>query len=531
MLAHRLSADPQHSVLLIEAGPDDTSPLLHVPKGYGRTLKDPRHTWYFPTEPEAGNGHRPFVWIRGKGIGGSSACNGMIYARGHPADFDAWEAAGNRGWGWGNMLAAYRQIEDHELGADEYRGAGGPLRVSIQRTESPLIEGLLAAGEAMGLPRKPDLNRPDLEGIGHTPATIWNGRRVSAASAFLTPVRRRRNLTVLTDTLVESVLFDGRRASGVRTACAGRTVTYQARCEIILAAGAIQTPRLLQLSGVGSPDHLRRLGIPLVHVAPGVGQNLREHKLLMLQWRLRHPLSINRELHGWRLYRSALQWMLTRHGPMATTYDLNAFIRTRAGLSKPDAQLTLSAFSLDLARDDGSLEAEHGLNVFGYPLQPGSVGTVLARTANVRDTPVIRSNHLTAEADRRTVIDMARFVRRMVAQPVLRPYVGLETSPGESVHTDEAIVAACAASHCGAHAIGTCRMGQEASAVVDERLRVRGVGALRVVDCSVMPTHVSGNTNAPVMALAWRAADLILEDRTRLSFPQAGETAAHREVV
>ena len=448
-----------------------------------------------------------------KAIGGSSAVNGMIYVRGHPQDYDDWEAAGNTGWGWPNMLRAFKQIENHQLGPDEYRGTGGPLNVSIQHSESPLIEALLEAGESMGLPRREDLNRPDLEGIGHTPCTIWEGRRVSAADAFLKPARQRSNLTIVTGTLIHRILFDGKRAVGVSGLQADRNIEYRARHEVMLCAGAIHSPKILQLSGVGPARHLRKFGIDIVADLPGVGANLREHKLLMLQWRLEQALSLNHELSGWRLFRNAMTWLLLRKGPLSTTYDLNAFIRSRPEASRPDVQLTISAFSLDLAKGDGSFEAEHGINIFGYPLHTESAGELMIRSADPDAPLLIRANCLATEKDRRTTVDMTRFIRALARQPSLEPFLGEETVPGPAVRTDEEIVQACAASDSCAHAVGTCRMGADDMAVVDERLRVRGLSGLRVMDCSVMPTQVSGNTNGPVMAMAWRAADLILEDR------------------
>jgi choline dehydrogenase-like flavoprotein len=518
VLAARLSEDPNCSVLLLEAGPEDSNVNFRIPKGFGKTLKNPALCWYFPTEPEPGNANRPYVWVRGKVLGGSSSVNGMIYVRGQPHDYDEWEAAGNAGWGWPSMLAAFKAIENHELGADEFRGAGGPLGVSIQRPDAerrPLWEAIFAAAECMGIPRREDLNRPQLEGIAFTPRTIWNGKRVSAASAFLEPVRSRPNLTVVTHALVHKVLFDGGRAIGVvgeRSASDRSHFDYRAAREVILAAGAIQSPKILQLSGIGSAELLRSVGIEVKHVLPGVGVGLREHKLIMLQWRMKKPLSINRQLAGWRLYGNALRWALLRTGPLATTYDLNAFIRTRPECTRPDAQLTISAFSLDPQRQDGTLEHAHGLNVFGYPVKTESTGSVVIRSADPHEPPTIRANHLAAESDRRATIDLTRFVRRLVGQPALVSFIGPETMPGPRMQTDDEILAACANSDSCAHAVGTCRMGVDPMAVVDPGLRVHGLRGLRVMDCSVMPTQVSGNTNGPVMAMAWRAASLIQQD-------------------
>ena len=517
VLAHRLSENPRCRVLLLEAGPDDSSVYFRIPKGFNKTLKDPRLCWYFATEPEPGNAQRPYMWVRGKTLGGSSAVNGMIYVRGQPHDYDEWQAAGNDGWNWATLLSAFKAIENHELGADEFRGAGGPLGISIQRPHrcaAPLTEAVLDAATAMGVPRREDLNRPALEGIGYTPETIWKGRRMSAAEAFLKPIKHRANLTVMSNALVHRVQFEGSRAVGVigeRTNAAS-AFAFRAAREVILAAGAIQSPKILQLSGIGPAALLQRVGVEVLHDLPGVGAGLREHKLIMLQWRLKGPHSINRELAGWRLYKNALAWWLFGTGALSTTYDINAFIRSRPDLTRPDVQLTISAFSLDQVRQDGSLEREHGLNIFGYPLKTESEGMLAIRSADPHDAPLIRANYLATENDRRATIDLTHFVRRLVAQPALASFVGEELMPGIGVQSDDGILDACARSDSCAHAVGTCRMGRDSLAVVDEKLRVHGLQGLRVMDCSVMPTQVSGNTNGPVMAMAWHAADLILQD-------------------
>ncbi len=518
VLAYRLTRDSSHKVLLIEAGPPDHDPLLSMPKGYAKSLKNPKLAWYYPTEPEPGNAQRPYVWVRGKTLGGSSAVNGMIYVRGHPQDYDDWAAQGNQGWAWSDMLKAFREIENHELGPDEYRGGSGPLHVSIQAQKGALSEAILNAGVDMGLARKPDLNRPDLEGIGYTPCTIWRGRRVSAADAFLKPARKRRNLTVVTGTVVDKILFDGKRAVGVRTTGAGGQVEFRVAGEVILCAGAIASPLILQRSGIGPAPLLQELGVPLLHHSPGVGANLREHKLLSMQWRLKQPLSINLELSGWRLYKNVLKYFLLHQGPLATTFDINAFIRTEAAAQRPDAQITISAFSLNLDKGDGTLEKRHGLNMFGYPLQTQSQGSVQIRSADPDAAPLIRTNFLTHENDRRVTVGLAHFMRELARRPALQPFVAEETWPGSNLQSDADILDACARSDSCAHAVGSCKMGQDDLAVVDARLQVHGVSGVRVMDCSVMPTQISGNTNAAVMAMAWRAADLILQEQPQPVF-------------
>jgi choline dehydrogenase-like flavoprotein len=512
VLANRLSENPDHSVLLIEAGSEDTNPLIRIPMGVGKTLADPKLNWYYMTEPEPGNAHRPRVWLRGKTLGGSSAINGMMYMRGQPQDYDHWEDLGNAGWGWRDMGRCFREIEDHELGDDGVRGVGGPVHISIQRHRSKLTEAVLNAGVALGLARKEDINRPEQEGIGYTPVTIRNGRRVSAADAFLRPARGRPNLHVVTDTVVNRILFDGSRADGVEAVTDGKTVRYTA-AETILAAGALQSPKLLQLSGVGPPEHLASLGIPVVADRPGVGANLREHKVLTMQLRLRGPYSHNAQLQGARLYWNLLRYWASRGGPLASTYDITAFVRTAPNLSRPDAQLTFWSLTLDKAAQGMKLESKPGMLIMGYPLRTESEGSVRLRSADPADPPILRTNFLASNYDRQVIVGMFRLMRKFVQQPALQALIESETFPGSSVQSDADILEACRQDDTCMHAIGTCRMGQDSGAVVDADLRVHGVQGLRVVDCSVMPTQVSGNTNGPVMALAWRAAERILAQR------------------
>jgi choline dehydrogenase-like flavoprotein len=514
VLADRLSQDPRNEVLLVEAGPLDKSPWVSMPKGFGRLLRDPRHAWFFPTEPEAGNGGRPEYWVRGKMLGGSSSINGMVYVRGQPEDYDGWAAMGLKSWGWSTVASYFKRMERHILGADEVRGADGPLAVSFCSKPSVLGDAVLAAAAQLGVPVKEDLNRPEQEGVGYLCATIRNGRRQSAAEAFLRPALRRPNLTVLTDTLVQRVLFEGRRAVGVVALRGEVPLSLRARREVILSAGALQSPQLLQLSGVGPAQHLRSIGIEVRVDSPEVGANMREHRLLFIQYRLRNGHSLNRQFSGLPLALNSLRYVLTRSGVLAQgSYDIGGFIRTDAGLDRPDAQVMMAPYSLDLTTGKLGFEPFPGMQVFGYALRPESRGTVMARSASPADLPVIRPNYLHAAADRRVSIGVVRFLRRWLAQAPLAPFVGEETTPGAGVQTDEEILDAFARrGQSGYHACGTCRMGVDATAVLDERLRVNGVSGLRVVDLSLFPTMISGNTNGPMMALAWRAADLILED-------------------
>ena len=514
VLANRISENPQHRVLLIEAGPPDSSPLIRMPKGFGKLLMDPKHTWYFPVEPEAATAQRPQVWARGKTLGGSSALNGMVYMRGQPQDYDHWESLGLKGWGWSVMREYFRRLEDHALGADEVRGAGGPVGVGPRRGTYGLADAVIESGRALGLPVKNDLNRPDQEGIGYLTSNIKNGIRQSSAETFLKPAHRRANLTVLTGTVVHRVLFSGTRAVGIVGQRGTDAVEHRAAREVILSAGTLQSPKLLQLSGVGPAAHLRSLGIEVRVDSPEVGRNMREHWLLFIQHRLKVNASLNDKFSGLPLVASALQYALTRTGRLAEGgYDVGGFIRTRSGLDRPDAQIMMAPYSLDFSATEYAFENFPGMQIFGYPLRPESLGTVMARSANPNDSPLIHPNYHAAEADRCSAVGVFRFLRNWMAQPALKPYLADETTPGRAIESDQEILDAFTRlGQSGYHAVGTCRMGADDAAVLDGRLRVRGVTGLRVVDLSFLPTMVSGNTNGPMMALAWRAADLILED-------------------
>jgi choline dehydrogenase-like flavoprotein len=518
VLANRLSQRPHHRVLLVEAGPVDASPLVAMPKGFGRLLADPRHAHFYPVRPHAGNGHRHEVWARGKMLGGSSSINGMVYVRGHPADYDEWESDhGAAGWGWHALGPCFRRIEDHALGADALRGAGGPLKVSVHEGRTALAEAALAAARHVGLRRHADLNRLDHEGVAYLSYTLHAGRRHSAAAAFLAPVRARGNLAVMTDARVQRVLFERGRASGIELRRRdGGSERIAARHEVILSAGALESPKLLQLSGIGDGALLQRLGIEVVAHRPAVGHNLREHLLYMMQWRLREAAhSENAQYAGWRLAANALRYALGRRGPLARgSYPVGGFFRTRACLDRPDAQLFIAPFSLDFDAGMARMERRPGFQMFSYALRPRSRGWLRIASPDPEQPPEIDPAYLSDPEDRQVTLRSMRFMRRLAAAPPLAALIAEETRPGPAVDTDEALLDAIRrGGQSGYHACGTCRMGSDADSVVDARLRVRGVQGLRVMDLSVAPTPISGNTNGPVMAMAWRAADLILDER------------------
>lgn len=509
VLANRLSENPLHRVLLIEAGGEDKSPLIGMPKGFGKLLLDPAHVWMFETDTPSTNG-KPEVWLRGKTLGGSSSVNGMVYMRGHAADYDAWEALGLRGWNWAAMSQAFRHVE----GREESSAHRGALHVSNNAEPDDVCELMIQSGTQLGLKASDDLNRDDVERVGYAQRTIKDGRRWNAASAFLKPARSRPNLHVVTDTLARRIVFEGQRAVGVECTTAGQMLTYRARREIILSAGALQSPVLLQRSGIGDGALLQSLGMDVVHHCPQVGRRMREHRCLNLQYRLKRDVGYNRQLRGARLVGNVLRYLLFKRGPMASgSYDVGALIKTDPALARPDAQLLMAPFSVGEISGTLALEREPGLQCIGYLLQPKSEGSIAITSPDPAAAARITPNYFAHEDDRLGALRLYRRMREYFAQPALQHLLERETMPGRHVSSDDDLIAAALShAYCGYHAIGTCAMDNRADGVTDERLRVRGVSGLRVADCSVMPTIPSGNTNGPVTALAWRAADLILED-------------------
>lgn len=521
VLANRLSQDPRIRVLLLEAGPLDDSMLISMPKGLGKLYETSKHCYFYQVQRSSDDQASPEVWLRGRGIGGSSSINGLMYQRGHAEDYNEWEAdLGLKGWGWNDLGPIFKAMEDHELGANDHRGAGGPLSVSINTNRTPLMDRMIKAGTELGLPENADANTPRQEGIGYANATIRDGRRWSAARAFLDAARGRSNLTIVTDVAVDRILFEDRRAIGVTCRQSDQRVEYRAMREIILSAGTIESPKLLQLSGIGPKDLLEHVGIPVLHHSPDVGANLREHLVFRIQYRLEGECGQNRDHTGWRLLMHTARYALTRKGIMAAPpYDITGFVRVRAGATRPDAQFFIGATSMDLttAQEQFSVkvavEKAPGASIIGYGLRPRSRGTVRI-TSGDPDSPLsINANYLSDPIDREVAIGVVRFMRDLCEQPAVRGVIGEETFPGFHISTDEEIIDAYRKmGGPGYHAVGTCRMGMDVESVVDERLRVRGVTCLRVADISVFPSMVSGNTNAPAMATGWKAADLILKD-------------------
>jgi choline dehydrogenase-like flavoprotein len=515
VLANRLSADPGVSVMLLEAGGEDTHPLIAMPKGFGELLTDPATSWFIPTRP-FGPAWQPDVWVRGKTLGGSSAVNGMVYNRGSRADYDELERLGNPGWGWDHMLAAFKAIEDNPWGASDLRGIGGPLRVSTPTGGDALLEDVITAGTQLGWRRVRDLNETDDERVGYAMATIRDGQRVSAAKAFLHPVMDRHNLTVALHTTIDRVLLDGGRAIGVRGRQSGQDVEVLANREVILATGALGTPKILQLSGIGPADALRAAGLDVVVDSPNVGNRLLEHRVFSMMFRLNEDLGYNRYLATEEGQQAAgAEYRSTGGGPLATpSFDVVGFFKTRPDLDRPDAQFQIAPMSMAPAEAGLPMrpEREPGMWCVGYGLRPDSRGSLRVTSANP-DAPVdIDPNFLGSDHDRATAVNLVRALRQLFATGPLAKRIERETMPGPGVQTDQEIIdAGLAAGLTGYNAVGTCAMGPNPDDVVDPRLRVRGVPNLRVVDASVLPTMVSGNLNGPVTALAWRAADFITQ--------------------
>lgn len=500
VLADRLTADGRHSVLVLEAGPADTNPWIHVPIGYGKTMFHPVLNWGFHTEPEPNLDGRRIYWPRGRTLGGSSAVNGLIQIRGQPEDFDGWEAQGAKGWGWSGVEPYFRRSLER-------------LSVETIAQRSPLVDAFIAGAGELGLPRNRDFNGATQEGAGYLQLTTRRGRRCSAAAAYLHPARKRPNLSVTTGAHVARLETEGARAVGVRFRRGGREEVARARREVILAAGALQSPQLLQLSGIGPSALLQSLGIRVLADLPGVGENLQDHLALRVIYKCTQPVTTNDDLHGpWRKLLTGLRYVLLRSGPMAIGVMTGGLIaRVLPESATPDIQVFISTVS---AEQRGMAPHPYpGFTLVYYPMRPTSRGVVRLASPDPFAPPAIHANYLATDYDRRIMIEGARLVRRLAATPSFSPYVLEESAPGAACRSDEDILAAVrAAGSSGYHPSCTCRIGEDARAVVDSQLRVRGVGGLRVVDASVMPALVSGNTNAATLMIAEKAADLILAD-------------------
>jgi len=513
VLANRLTASGRHRVLLLEAGPDSRHPWLRIPLGYGKLFKDTRFNWCYQTEPQPDCHGRNIVAPRGRVIGGSSSINGLIYIRGQSEDFDQWRALGNAGWGFDDVLPYFKKAEGNERGADDWHGADGPLGVSDLRDRHPLAAAFVEAAQQCGHPRNDDFNGAAQEGAGLYQTTTRGGLRSSTAVAYLDPVRGRANLKLVCTALTTRLRFDGRRATGVDYTVGGETRTAVANVEVILAAGAINTPQLLQLSGVGPAALLQSQGIEVVADHPGVGADLNDHYFARMILRCNKPWSLNDAVRQWHRGAAAvLRYALFRRGYFAIpALSAGCFLKAHPSSTTPDIQASLALYSVQNIGEE--LHAFSGVTAVCTLLRPESRGHVQIKSADPRAAPAIHPNYLSAQKDRDTLVAGLRALRRIVQSPALAQHITEEAEPGPGCSSDEALEDYIRRRGSTVyHPVSTCRMGSDARAVVDERLRVRGFAGLRVIDASVMPTLVSGNTNAATIMIAEKGADMVLAD-------------------
>jgi choline dehydrogenase len=520
VLAGRLSEDPATRVLLLEAGPADRSLWIHLPIGYGKTMWSPTYNWRFETDPDPNMNGRRIYWPRGKTLGGSSAINGLIYIRGQREDYDHWAKLGNAGWGYDDVLPYFIKSEGNQRGGDAFHGGNGPLKVSDIAARHELIEAFIDGAGQTGVPRTDDFNGPAQEGAGYYQLTTHRGWRCSTAKAYLTPaVKRRPNLRIETEAMAQKLVFEGRRTVGVTYRQGGELKAARCRAEVLLSAGSIQSPQLLQLSGIGPRALLDRFGIPVVHELAGVGENLQDHLQIRLGYECTKPITTNDQLNSWfGQMGMGLEWLLHRTGPLAVGINQGGcFMRALKDAhgnpvaATPDIQFHVATLSADMA--GGKVHPYSGFTMSVCQLRPESRGHVRIRSLDAAEPPEMQPNYLATELDRATTVAGVKAARAIAGSPAMRPYVKREVKPGPDAASDADLLEFCRNN--GAtifHPTGTCRMGSDALAVVDARLRVHGVAGLRVLDCSAMPTLVSGNTNAPAVMMAEKAVDLIRED-------------------
>ncbi|MCO6415645.1 choline dehydrogenase [Siccirubricoccus sp. KC 17139] len=509
-VAARLSEDPSVTVVLLEAGGRDRNPWLHVPIGYAKTMYHPTLSWNLMTEPEPNLGGRRVPWPRGRTLGGSSAINGLLYVRGQHADYDHWRQLGCTGWGFEDVLPYFKRSEDQERGASALHGKGGPLAVSDLRDRNPLAESFIEAAVELGLPRNDDFNGAEQEGAGFYQTTSRNGWRCSAATAYLKPARGRPNLTVVTDAHSTGLLLEGRRAAGVKLERHGAKLTIKAVREVILCGGAIASPHLLMLSGIGPAAHLQEMGIAVVHDLPSVGRNLQDHFQARLAYRVNQKASMNTRTRTW--WGKALmgaEFALRRTGPLTVSAGTaGLFARVLPGSATPDVQFHFLPFSTSATMLE--LHPFPGMTLSVCQLRPESRGTITLASPDPRAKALIHANYLATETDRRCMIEGAKLGRRLAQTAALSRWVEEEIAPGPGAVSDEDWLEWIRRTGGTIyHPSGTCRMGGDPASVVDPELRVRGIEGLRVADASIMPTVVSGNTNAPAIMIGEKCADMV----------------------
>jgi choline dehydrogenase len=517
VVANRLSADPSTRVILLEAGGRDWNPWIHIPVGYFKTMHNPSVDWCYTTEPDSGLNGRKLDWPRGKVLGGSSSLNGLLYVRGQAQDYDRWRQMGNPGWGWDEVLPLFKRAENQERGEDDYHGTNGPLDVSNMRINRPICDAWVAAAQNEGYQYNDDYNGANQEGVGYFQLTTRNGRRCSAAVAYLNPVKHRENLDIITRASVQRVVIEDKRVTGVVYQDAqGREHTVKIRREVIMSSGAIGSPQLLMQSGIGEADQLSSAGINVVANLPGVGKNLQDHLQARLVFKCNEP-TLNDEVRSLLdQARIGLKYVLFRAGPMTMAASLaTGFLKTRPELETPDIQFHIQPWSADSPG-----EGVHAFSAFTMSvcqLRPESRGEIRLNTSNPSAYPTIHPNYLSTETDRSTLVEGVKVAQRIARQKPLESKISGPHSPAKMLEDDAEILEWVRNTATTIyHPTGTCKMGSDAQSVVDARLRVHGIEGLRVADCSIMPEIVSGNTNAPAIMIGEKASDLILEDRRSL---------------
>ena len=509
VVANRLSADPRHRVLLLEAG-RPSHPWSRVPLGSAKLLHNPAANWCYSAEPEASTNFRRIHVPRGRLLGGSSSINGNAFVRGQPQDFDTWAQMGNRGWAYKDVLPFFKKMESFEGGDDAYHGREGPLRVTNPEPVDPLFRALIAAAAEAGIPHNRDYNGAVQDGIAMSQATISGGRRMSTAHCYLTPVRRRGNLRIQTGALTQSLLLDGTRCTGVRYAVGSDIREARAAQEVVVSAGAINSPQLLELSGIGQPDRLRNLGIEVRHALPGVGENLRDHYAPRTKWAIgAKGITFNDRARGLGLVYHVLRYLTTGKGMLGmVSAPMRAFVRSREGLEAPDLLLGW----VPMLYDPGpKLSAQSGMTCYAHPMRPESKGHIHIVSSDPRRAPAINFNFLSSPIDAALTVRAIRIARSIMTAPAMADMKVSEMAPGVALNTDDEIIGwVKEIGETTYHPVGTCKMGADAMAVVDDQLRVRGLHGLRVADASIMPTLTSGNTNAPSIMIGEKAADMVL---------------------